>query len=366
MIKMFISKRPSGYYHLFYRDELTGKRKSISTETKLKSEANNFLADYIRKDKLCVQLKNYPVINIESFQKEFNSYAATNYKNTTTQIYNRVFKNLLLKFGNISLSLITNKEIEQYKAFRLETVSRTTVNIEISTLKAMFNLAKRLNLINVNPCSEIKKLRTAEREILEFSEIEIKLILNNTKDKLMKDIITFGLYTGCRLNEIVNIQISDIDFNEKTIKIINKEDFETKTGRIRKIPVPVNFDIDKILNKCSNDPGQIDLIREEPEGMGNIIELYDPEKYIFCKSNGERYTKSYISRKFKRILRTCGLQEKFHFHCLRHTFATGLAKKGIGIHWIQKLLGHSNIKTTEKYFHTTMEDLRKAVSQINY
>lgn len=356
MRNMFISKRPSGYYHLFYRDERTGLRKSVSTETKLKSEANKFLMNFSQREKLRIQNKNYPVINLEILREEFLKYAATNFKHSTTQIYLRVFKNLLLKFGNISISLITNKEIEEYKAFRLDTVSRTTVNIEINTLKAMFNFAKRLNLINNNPCSGIKKIRSAEREILEFSDTEIQMILSNAKEKLMRDIIILGLYTGCRLNEIINIQISDIDFNDRTIKIVNKDDFETKTGRIRKMPIPDNFDIYSIINKCGADP----------EGPENVIELYDPEKYIFSKSNGERYTKSYISRKFKRILRSCGLPEKFHFHCLRHTFATGLAKQGIGIHWIQKLLGHSNILTTEKYFSVSMNDLKQAVSKINY
>lgn len=366
MRNMFISKRPSGFYHLFYRDERTGKRKSVSTETKLKSEANKFLMNFVHREKLRIQNKNYPVINIEILRDEFLKYAATNYKHSTTSIYLRVFKNLLLKFGNISVNLITNKEIEEYKAFRLDTVTKTTVNIEINTLKAMFNFAKRLNLINNNPCTGIKKLRTAEREILEFSETEIQMILGNTRDKLMRDIIILGLYTGCRLNEIINIQISDIDFNERTIKIINKDDFETKTGRIRKIPISESLDIHSILKGYRNDLRATD--QEAPEGPEpeNVIVMYDQEKYIFSKSNGERYTKSYISKKFKRILRSCGLPEKFHFHCLRHTFATGLAKQGIGIHWIQKLMGHSNIKTTEKYFHTTIEDLRRAVSNINY
>jgi len=366
MRNMFISKRPSGFYHLFYRDERTGKRKSVSTETKLKSEANKFLMNFVQMEKLRIQNKNYPIINIEILRDEFLKYAATNYKLSTTSIYLRVIKNLLIKFGNISINLITNKDIEEYKSFRLDTVSRTTVNIEINTLKALFNFAKRLNLINENPCNGIKKLRTGEREILEFSETEIKLILNNTKEKLMKDIIMLGLYTGCRLNEIINIQIGDIDLNERVIKIINKDNFETKTGRIREIPIPEALDIFDIINLSPTDHSSEDPELFEDPGPKNIIELYDPKKYIFCKGNGERFTKSYISRKFKRILRKCRLPEKFHFHCLRHTYATGLAKQGTGMHWVQKLMGHSNIKTTERYFHASMDDLRRAVSNIKY
>jgi len=364
MKNMFVSKRPSGFYHLFYSDD-TGKRKSVSTNTKLKSEANRFLIDYERNLKDRLQQKNFPVITLSNLWEEILRYSNTNFEKSTTQIYSRVFKNLISLFGNRAAQLVSSKDIEEYKAFRLNTVSRTTVNIEIKTLRAAFNIGKRINIIETNPCDGIKQLTTSEKELLEFSEKEINLILNNIVSPMLRNFVKVGLYTGCRLNEIINLQIKDLDFDNGIIIIKSKEYFISKKGKLRKIPIPDKLNMMDIINTgdisptaASPDPGNI--------YPGNIILLHDPERYIFCKRNGTRYTKSYISRKFKDVLRKLYLSDKFHFHCLRHTYGSRLAREGVSLYVIKQLMGHSSIKTTEIYLHATMEDLRNAVNKLSY
>lgn len=86
---------------------------------------------------------------------------------------------------------------------------------------------------------------------------------------------------------------------------------------------------------------------------------------MFGKSRLYKYDKSYISKKFKNLLRQLDFPERFHFHCLRHTFITQLVKKGVNIYDIKQLAGHSCIETTELYMHTVTEDLRIAVNLIN-
>ena len=65
------------------------------------------------------------------------------------------------------------------------------------------------------------------------------------------------------------------------------------------------------------------------------------------------------------LLRLDGLRESLHFHCIRHTFLTQLARKVISIYHIKQIAGHSDIKTTEIYLHTVTDDLRNAVNKVN-
>ena len=71
-----------------------------------------------------------------------------------------------------------------------------------------------------------------------------------------------------------------------------------------------------------------------------------------------------MTRLFKKYVRKAELPEKFHFHCLRHTFITELIKNGININYVKELAGHSDIKTTMNYIHIITDDLRKAVNSI--
>ncbi|MBK8552808.1 MAG: tyrosine-type recombinase/integrase [Ignavibacteria bacterium] len=97
---------------------------------------------------------------------------------------------------------------------------------------------------------------------------------------------------------------------------------------------------------------------------GNIISLCDPESYLFSRK-GFKFNKDTISKKFKEVLRAVNFPEKFHFHCLRHTFITSLIKSGVNINYVKEIAGHSEIQTTMNYIHIITNDLREAVNKIN-
>lgn len=234
---MFLSKRQNGFYYLFINDEHTGKRKMISCKTKYKPEAMKFLSNFKNTSKDLHKQNSTNVLQLSDLQTEVLKYVSDNLRNSTCQIYKRVFKDLLRIIGNRPLKLITISDIENYKSFRLKEVKQATVNIDLMTIKAIFNIAFRFNWINSNPCNEVKKISIPQKERLSFNHIEIKLILNNTGNQLISRIIKFALYTGCRLNEILNDQWKDINFKDRTINILNKEDFKTKSGKQRQIPV---------------------------------------------------------------------------------------------------------------------------------
>lgn len=348
---MFLSKRPNGYYYLFIKDEHTGKMKMITCKTKYKPEAMKFLSNFKTTSKTLHKQNSNVVYYIEDLRKEVLKYTSDNLQKSTMQIYRRVLTDMIRIINNKPVMLVTNKDIENYKSVRLTEVKKTTVNIDIKTMKAILNLALKWNWISENPMRYVKQIIVEQKERLSFSDIELKVMLNNIKDTYLRNIVLTGLYTGCRLNEIINIQWKDINLNEKVLTIRNKENFKTKTGKIRQIPISESFYT--LLCDMLNLSGE-----------GNITSLYDPESYLFSR-NGFKFNKDTISKKFKEVLRAVNFPEKFHFHCLRHTFITNLIKSGVNINYVKEIAGHSEIQTTMNYIHIVTNDLREAVNKIS-
>jgi integrase/recombinase XerD len=249
------------------------------------------------------------------------------------------------------LNEITSHDIEFYKSCRLKEVSPTTCNINLTTLKSIFNLGIKFGWALYNPAKGITKLRIPQKEKLCFSDEEISILSRVIgKNRLMQNIVLFGLYTGCRMNEILNLQWKDIDLTERIIHIRNKDDFNTKTGKSRMIPICEK--LNSVINGMISDNGK-------------IITFHEPESYLFHKNDNQRYSKNSISHYFKNYLRKAGLSEKFHFHCLRHTFITNCIKRNININYVQNLAGHSDLKTTLGYTHIGIEDLKRAILAID-
>jgi len=184
-------------------------------------------------------------------------------------------------------------------------------------------------------------LREYQSEKRIFENEQIDLITNRINYTPFKNFILFGLYTGCRLSEILNLEWTDIDLNNRTITIRNKVNFKTKSGKIRRIPIS-----DKLLV----------VIKEM-----NII---THGGYIFRNELDLPFTKDAITKRFKNILKNAALPDYFHFHCLRHTFITNLIKKGVSIYLVKELAGHADIKTTIGYTHIVTDDLRDAVNML--
>jgi integrase/recombinase XerD len=184
-----------------------------------------------------------------------------------------------------------------------------------------------------------------------MSDEEVQRLLEAVNDnEVMRNLILFGLYTGCRMNELLHLQWKDIDLKERVVHIRNKENFNTKTGKARQIPICAKLN---------------EIIKQMLVERGNIINYHNPECYIFSKPDNTMLIRGSITHKFKQYVRKAGLSEKFHFHCLRHTFITNCIKNGINLSYVQALAGHSEFKTTLNYSHIGIEDLKRAILAID-
>ncbi|MBL8007429.1 MAG: site-specific integrase [Ignavibacteria bacterium] len=345
----FLFKRKNfGFWYIGYYDE-SKKLVRISTNEKLKTRAD-LVHDNFKKKKN----KNFvpDILYLKDVQEIIFNFIKNNFAPTTLLLYKNAIRNLDSLFGYKPIKSINLIDIEEYKSKRLKTISPVTLNIELRTIRAFFNYCVQFNLLEHNQLSKISQIRIQEKKLLTFSSDDINLILGNIKHTKLKQIVTIGAYTGMRLNEILTLKYSNIHLQEKIIEIINTGNFSTKSKKNRIIPVPDSL-FDE-LNKLFFDISD------------NTAILVYPDNYIFSTDGKAPFNKSYITRKFKTLLRKLNLNEDLHFHCLRHTYFSNLSRLNVPVNYIKELAGHSSIKTTEIYLHNFRQDLNNFVAGFKY
>lgn len=344
--KMNLYKRENGIYYLIYFDNIQNKERRISTKKKIKSEALKFLTKIRNKSELLQSTKvNYKISDLKN---EVLKYARTNFNKKTVWEYSNILTKFIDVTGDIFIKDISIKNIEHFKQVRLNDVRPATMNKDIGTLRSAFNYALKLDWINENPFSKVNKIPIPEKERLSISETELNSLLEVIDVKFLREMVLFAVNSGMRQGEIINLQWQDIDFSNSTITIRNKATFKTKTGKMRIIP---------LTNRLRDILKDIAGI---PENVLNI-DLINPEMFIFKNIRNYKYSADYITHLFKRYCRKAGLPEKYHFHCLRHTYITNMIKAGININYVKELAGHSEIQTTMIYTHLGIEDLKQAL-----
>jgi len=249
--------------------------------------------------------------------------------------YSASLKHLDSFFGDSNLLSVSPKAVSRYKVLRRnEGVKPATVNKELAMLSKAFSLAvKEWEWLRDNPVSRVPKEKENNERDRWLTEDEERRILKNSFQWL-KEIIVFALNTGLKQDELLSIEWSRVNLLRKTVLINN-----TKNNKPRTIP----------LNKIALD---VLLRRSNVKSIKN--------DYAFFSRNGKKINHHSLRKSFRIALKKARI-ENFRFHDLRHTFATRLAQRGVDIYKIAKLLGHRDIKMTQRYAHHCPESLRDGV-----
>jgi integrase len=348
---VFLSRGYKGYIYLYYTHIKTGKRKKITTKTKDREEAERCKEIFLR-DKKDLYV-NVNLILLSKLREDISEYHIKHKSANTKSSYNLVFDRLLNLLGDIPIKNITTIDIEKYKnQIVSQQYSNATFNNHLRVIKSIFNNAvKKFKYLLESPAQGVEKLEEPEKQ-RSFTKNEVNLLAENIDDKLIRNIFFFAVYTGARLGEILNIQWKDIDFKERTINVLNNRIFKTKNRKIRLIPIS-----DELLSLLKDMKSEL-----FDDDSDNIIVF---PHYLFCKDRGiNGLNRDYISKKFKNYLRSLGLEDNLNFHSTRYTAATFMAMEGRNIHEIQKILGHTDIRVTQRYIKVPTETMREAVNSI--
>ncbi|MCH7963783.1 MAG: tyrosine-type recombinase/integrase [Bacteroidetes bacterium] len=335
---MFLFKRGK-YYHLEYFDDIENRVKRVSAKSTKKAQAIKFLTDFQKR----IQDNHKPHhILLSTYAKRYQDYLAANCSKKYLKTVSLSFRQLSQFTGDIALSKLTYHQLDQFMNITFKRTQHGAWT-NYRALKSAFNKAVNWGYLTDNPFNRKKLPKIAESTPLFIDESEFKLIVTNTECRNLKDIFLTAMNSGLRLSELINLKWSSVNLRGRTLLVQNYDSFRTKNKKPSIIP----------LNNT--------LFQLLQNRLPKIIDI-KLDDYLFSKYPGVPYSNEYVSKRFKRIVRKLGLNEKYHFHLLRVSFGSHLLQKGIPISTISKLLGHSSIYITEKhYISLSIENLTEAV-----
>ena len=262
------------------------------------------------------------------------------------------FKDITINDMDISvIKRITLQDIHGYISYMARELnsSPATRARKISAIRVFFKyLTSKAKLLDINPAQDLETPKLGHRMPKYLSLEESKKLLNVSMDEENRNnirnyaIITLFLNCGMRLSELVNINITDIDFSESKMNVIGKGNKER------------TIYLNKACMKAIKDYLSIrphDRVRS------------DSRDALFLSERKERISNRSVQDIVKKELLKAGLDiKKYSVHKLRHTAATLMYQYGdVDIRALQELLGHESISTTEIYTHVNDERVRDAV-----
>lgn len=363
-IEPFISKGYKGKYDIYYIDLKTGKRTKKTTSITSQRLAYRDLELF--KKAYYNNLDTVKINTLFELHDLILKFRKSDLSVKTLKMYSTAFQKLINLIGNKELRFVIFKDLEYFKSILAGVLKPNTVNIYLRTLKSAFNYAKTLGAIYENPVNAVKFIKIPERDRLCFEEKDIPLLLNSIKQPFLKRIVKFGILSGMRRGEIMNMQWSDIDYERGEIIIANKDDFQTKTRRKRTIPL--TEDMKRLFNE---NPYLNDNYAYTQPSLFDTDNIYELDfrrntNYVFGKPDGTRFDPGYISRLFKLNLRAAKFDEKYRFHCLRHTTFTNMGNNDFSVFQIKEIAGHADLKTTLIYVHASLDEMRSKMNSVNY
>jgi integrase len=334
---MTLCKHKNGIYYIWWVDE-SGRRRKTSTQSRRKAEALTFLQQFkAGQQSRKLRLRFTP---LSQFAEEFQTYSRTVHSPATQDLVSLTFRQFTNVIGNLPIQKIGVREIETFLSVKQAEASAWTARKYYGVLASAFETAVRWNYIAFNPFKKVAKPKVTETLPVYFSKDEFRGFISKIGNVDHRELYLCAVLTGMRLGELTSLQWSDVDFVRKVILVQNKVGFSTKTRRNRVVPM------NSVL---------WDILASRKEQV--FSELVFPFK-------GRRMTKDEASKTFKKYVLSTGVNNRLHFHSLRHTFATWLVQESVPIFEVQKLLGHTTIAVTQRYAHLAPSELHSAVDKL--
>jgi len=227
-------------------------------------------------------------------------------------------------------------EVGSIKAFLH---ARARIGSSAQTRAVMLGAVKYYyhNVVGTKRQIEIRTGRREHRLPVVLSREEINRVLAATTNRKHRLLLAIAYGAGLRVSEVAGLRVMDVDLD---VLVVNVRQGKGKRDRITVLP-------EKITT----------VLRAFVTGRGG-------GDYLFPSERGGRLTTRTCQKVFAHALRGAGIQRGASFHSLRHSFATHLLENGTDIRYVQELLGHRNIRTTQRYTQVTNPSLRSIRSPL--
>lgn len=264
-----------------------------------------------------------------------NEMLARGYSKRTVESYLHYNRELTEHAGK-GPEAIVNDDIRAYLAYIVEKrkASISTVNIAVSALKFHYGEVQKRNFMY-----DVKRPRKDRKLPVVLSKEEVRALLRGVTNPKHRTLLMLVYSSGLRVSEVVRLMPGDVDLERKTIHIRRAKG---RKDRYTILSVAVS------------------------ESLKNYLAAYRPRKWVFPGRNPARHiTIRTAQAVFESAKKAACLTKHVSIHSLRHSFATHLLEAGTDIRYIQRLLGHQSVKTTEIYTHVSNTELIKIKSPLD-
>ena len=264
-------------------------------------------------------------------EKGLSKNTVSSYKNDISSFSSWCDKEQLDRLKITDLNL--NNYISNLFSIGLKSSS---INRKISSIKHFYLFLLKKKVIKNSPADEITTPKQEKYLPTSMSEDEVEYLLGSPKSSIKierrdKAMIEILYATGMRISELVNLKLTDIDFNRSVLKVFGKGSNERL--------VPYGEKAAEALRIYLEDRKKLD------------------SKDVFLSSRGTRITRGAFWQRIKIYIKRENLKSSISPHTLRHAFATHLLNRGADLRSVQILLGHSDLSTTQIYTHIAKKRL---------
>ncbi|KAA8921895.1 site-specific tyrosine recombinase/integron integrase [Thermoplasma sp.] len=273
----------------------------------------------------------------ELYLKRFVDYMTGERKSRYTIKEYRFLVGQFLSFMNKRPEEITPMDIERYKNFLAVKMkySKTSQYLAIKAVKLFYKSLEIRVPVNLTPPK-----RPSHIPVYLSEDEARRLIEASRSDVRAHAIVSVLAYTGMRVGELCNLRISDVDLQEAIINV--------RSGK---------GDKDRIVIMSE------ECVKALASYMDVRLSIESDNDYLFVSSRHVKFDTSTIERMIRDLGRKAGIQKNVTPHVLRHTFATSVLRNGGDIRFIQQILGHASVATTQIYTHLNDSALREMYTQ---
>lgn len=282
----------------------------------------------------------------------------SNLRESTVVSYKNALTHFLRVCGSKPIAAYSKTDIQKYKVKRFdkEDIKKTTINIELRSIKAAFSWAYKNNYLDKHPFKGQDFLFKTKSKRREFKEHEYNKLLKQTEGKMIGLVIRLGYYTGMRIGELSKMKWRMVNLEKRYIHLPHAI---TKSTKPRTIPLsPRAFNIIKILEAQLKEKRKKHSAWYKHKSMA--------ECHVLQKMRGVgRYECRSVQDAFRKEMNAAGLPKELTFHSLRHTFATRTLENGGNINAVSKVMGHSTPMITSQFYdHSTALNYREVMELI--
>ena len=242
----------------------------------------------------------------------------------------------LIHFLNKPLYKVTTYDLRFYLSYRREKsenrVSNRTLNGMRRCYSSFFGWLAAEGMISRNPCLALKQIKYRKEVKKPFSASELERLRRACNSQRDLALVDFLYSTGCRVSEVVKLDISDVDFERRECVVIGKGDKERR----------VYLSEVAAMN-----------LKEYIQGRNDAGEA------LFTGRGTLRIKKTGIETIIRKLGRCAGV-DNAHPHRFRRTLATNLLDRGMNIQDVAQILGHADLKTTQIYCYISQQNVRVA------